>query len=61
MTPEIKAPVEPAMFENPHVQPQAASAPKAKSASHKTAAPQVIENPHVTSAIRSASVTVEVR
>jgi hypothetical protein len=61
MTPEIKAPVAPAMFENPHVKPETTSTPKKmKSASHKAAAPQVIDNPYVTN-IRSASVTVEVR
>jgi hypothetical protein len=60
MTPEIKAP-QPAMFENPHVKPEAAPAAKTKSASHAKA-PQVIENPHVKqAAVRSASVAVEVR
>jgi hypothetical protein len=60
MTPEIQAPVEPAMFENPHVKQEAAPAPKTKSASRKTTAPQVIVNPYVTN-VRAASIKVEVR
>ena len=49
MTPEIKEPAKPAMFENPHVK-QPATEAKTKSASRsietKTALPEVMENPY---------------
>jgi hypothetical protein len=62
MTPEIKAPVEPATFDNPYVEQDATPAATTKSASHKNAAPKVIENPHVKQpAVRSASVSIDVR
>ncbi|MEX2185578.1 MAG: hypothetical protein WD875_02245 [Pirellulales bacterium] len=63
MTPEIKAPVEPAVFDNPYVQPDATPAATTKSASVKKAStPVVIENPHVTQpAVRSASLSIRSR
>ncbi len=59
MTPEIQAPVEPAVFDNPYVEQDAQRAAATKSASVKmTSAPEVIENPHVKqAAVRSASVS----
>lgn len=61
MTPTIKAPAQPAMYENPHVKQEAAPPAKTKSASHTNRAPQAIENPYVQAKIRSASVAVDVR
>ena len=59
MTPEIKAPVEPAVYDNPYVEQQAQPAAATKSASLKTSGPPVIENPHVGQpAVRSASVSI---
>ena len=59
MTPEIKQPVEPAVYDNPYVEQEATPAADTKEASHLRVQPQVIENPHVRQAtVRSASLRV---